>query len=101
MNCAFSSHKPRRRKVHASPLRSRLGKRAQCRSDPVMGDEKYIRLDPARMGFKFVGKVPTEQQSTLLRALEALKRDMGSAWDSQLAAKEIFWLNIWQHEDDI
>jgi hypothetical protein len=66
-----------------------------------MGDEKYIRLDPARMGFKFVGKVPTEQQSTLLRALEALKRDMGSAWDSQLAAKEIFWLNIWQHEDDI
>jgi hypothetical protein len=66
-----------------------------------MGDEKYVRLDPARMGFRFVGKVPTEQQSMLLRALQALKRDIGARWDSQLAAKEIFWLNLWQHEDDI
>jgi hypothetical protein len=69
--------------------------------EPAMGDEKYVRLDPARMGFTFVGKAPAEQQSLLSRALQALQRDMGAAWDSQLAAKEIFWLNLWQHEDDI
>jgi len=66
-----------------------------------MGDKKYIKLNPAKMGFKFRGVVPPKWQSILLDALEALKRDMGASWNSRLLEKEIFWLNVWQDEDDL
>lgn len=66
-----------------------------------MGDKKYVKLKPAKMGFTFLGMVPPKRQSMLVEALETVKRDMGTSWHSRLAAKEIFWLNIWQDEDDV
>jgi hypothetical protein len=66
-----------------------------------MADKKYVKLNPKKMGYKFRGVVKPKQQSMLFAALTTLKRDMGASWDSRLAAKEIFWLNIWQAEDDI
>jgi hypothetical protein len=66
-----------------------------------MADKKYVKLNPKKMGYKFRGVVPTKRQSTLFAALAVLKEDMGAGWDSHLAAKEIFWLNIWQEEGDI
>ena len=66
-----------------------------------MGDKKYVRLNAAKMGFEFLGVVPPKRQSMLFRALEALKREMGPKWKSRLSEKEIFWLNVWQHEDDV
>lgn len=65
-----------------------------------MGDEKYMKLDPTRMGFRFLGAVPSEAQPILKRAFKALKRDMGPLWDEQLSKKEIFWLNVWQEEKE-
>ena len=66
-----------------------------------MADKKYVKLKPAKMGFTFRGVVPPKRQSILFNALEILKRDMGESWNSRLAKKEIFWLNVWQDEDDI
>ncbi|MBI3653648.1 MAG: hypothetical protein HY231_21665 [Acidobacteria bacterium] len=63
-------------------------------------DKKYVKLNPLNMGFQFWGVVPAKQQAMLLKAFETLKRDMGVRWDSQLSEKEIFWLNVWQDEDD-
>ncbi len=65
-----------------------------------MSDEKYFKLDPARMGFRFLGAVPSETQPILKRAFQILKRDMGAGWDTQLAQKEIFWLNVWQDRNE-
>ena len=64
-----------------------------------MGDKKYAKLDPDKMGFKYRGVVPRKRQAMLVAAFEALKRGMGAAWKSRLSEKEIFWLNVWQEED--
>jgi hypothetical protein len=63
-----------------------------------MADKKYVRLNPKKMGFKFLGVVKPKRQSLLYDALKTAKKDMGASWKSRLAAKEIFWLNIWQDE---
>ena len=64
-------------------------------------DKKYIKLNPHKMGFKFRGGVPRKEQSILSDALKALKKDMRGSWQTRLSRKEIFWLNVWQDEDDI
>jgi len=66
-----------------------------------MSDKKYVKLNPKKMGFKFRGVVPPKRQSLLFDAFESLKKDMGASWNSRFEAKEIFWINIWQDEDDI
>lgn len=53
------------------------------------------------MGFKFLGMLPPKRRPMLFAALETVKRDMGASWNSRLAGKEVFWLNIWQDEADI
>ena len=63
-----------------------------------MADKKYVRLNPKKMGFKFLGVVKPKRQSLLYGALKTVKKDMGASWKSRLAAKEIFWLKIWQDE---
>lgn len=65
-----------------------------------MDDRDYIKLKPALMGFRYVGTVPDEARPLLRRAYEDLKRTMGDAWDAQIAAKEICWMNIWQEDDE-
>lgn len=65
-----------------------------------MSDADFVKLDPAKMGFRFMGQVPAEAQAMLRKALAALKADMGAAWDKHVASKEIFWLNIWQDDED-
>lgn len=66
-----------------------------------MGDKKYVKLNPLKMGFEFRGVVPPKQQSILRDAFEAVKRDMGAGWKSRLSKKEIFSLEVWQEEEDI
>jgi hypothetical protein len=51
------------------------------------------------MGVKFRGVVPPNPQSMRVDSLETVKRDMSANWNSRLAAKETFRLNIWQDED--
>ena len=65
-----------------------------------MNDRDYVKLNPALMGFKVVGKVPSTVQPLLVRAYESLKRDLGRKWDEQIAAREICWMNIWQEDDE-
>jgi len=67
----------------------------------AMGDKKYVKLNPKNMGVTFLGVLPPKRQSLLLDTLRILKRAMRAGWASRLAAKEIFWLNLWQDEDDI
>jgi hypothetical protein len=68
---------------------------------PRMADETYVKLDPAKMGYKVCGTVPPEQQSMLFEAFESLKRNMGSRrWNYRLRSKKIFWINIWQEDED-
>ena len=66
-----------------------------------MGDKKYVKLKPAKMGFEFLGVVKPKRRSMLVAAFETIKRDMGASWNSRLEGKEVFWLNIWQDEADI
>lgn len=66
-----------------------------------MGDKKFVELKPRKMGMEYLGTISPKRQSLLLHALEIVKADMGKSWASRLAAKEIFWLNIWQDEDDV
>lgn len=65
-----------------------------------MGDKKYVKLNPLKMGFTFLGMVPPKRQSMLVDAFETVKRDMGAIWDSRLSEKDVFWLNVWANEDD-
>jgi hypothetical protein len=64
-----------------------------------MNDEDYFHLDPRRMGFQIVGTVAPSDQTTLLQSFQLLKDQMGKRWDEQIAAKEIFWLNVWQQAE--
>jgi hypothetical protein len=64
-------------------------------------DKIYVKLNARKMGFKFRGRVPRKGQLILLDALKAVKKDMRASWQSRLSGKEIFWLNLWQDEDDI
>ncbi|MDP2801475.1 MAG: hypothetical protein Q8O26_06285 [Phreatobacter sp.] len=66
----------------------------------TMDDRDYIKLKPALMGFRYVGTVPDEARPLLRRAYDDLKRTMGDAWDEQIAAKEICWMNIWQDDEE-
>lgn len=65
-----------------------------------MADKKYVKLKPWKMGFEFLGTLRLGRQSLLLDVLEGLKRDMGESWAVRLAAREIFWLNVWHDEAD-
>jgi hypothetical protein len=65
-----------------------------------MSDAKYVRLDPSKMGFRYLGRVPPQRQQMLFDLFATLKKQMGKEWTSRLSAKEIFWLNIWQGEGD-
>ena len=66
-----------------------------------MADETYVKLNPAKMGYKVCGTVPPEQQSMLFEAFESLKTNMGSRrWNYRLRSKKIFWINIWQEDED-
>jgi len=66
-----------------------------------MGDKKYVKLNPAKMGYKFRGMLPLEQRSILFDAFESLKRNMGTRrWNYRLKAKRIFWINVWQEDED-
>ena len=78
-----------------------IGKNTAQHGSASMADEKYVRLNVKKMGFKFRGVVKPKRQSLLYAALETARRDMGASWKSRVAAKEIFWLNIWQEEEDI
>ena len=65
-----------------------------------MSDQRYMRLDPERMGFRFLGAVAHDVQLVLTRAFEILKDHMGPVWNAQIRKKEIFWLNVWQDDKD-
>lgn len=65
-----------------------------------MNDRDYVKLQPALMGFRYVGTVPQEARPLLTRAYEDLKRGMGGKWDAQIAAREICWMNVWQEDDE-
>ena len=67
----------------------------------MVPDEKYVKLNPANMGFKFRGMLPEKQQSILFDAFESLKKNMGSRrWSYRLRAKKIFWINVWQEDEE-
>lgn len=65
-----------------------------------MNDSDYVKLKPELMGFRYVGTVPQEARPLLTRAYDDLKRSMGAAWDQQIAAGEICWMNIWQEDEE-
>lgn len=65
-----------------------------------MPDQDYVELDPAVMGFTYRGKVAPAGEAILARAFEVLKAGMGKSFDKQVKAGEIFWLNVWQDDDD-
>jgi len=65
-----------------------------------MHDRDYVKLQPAQMGFRYVGSVPADARPLLTRAYESLKRDMGPKWDAQIAAGEICWMNVWQEDEE-
>jgi hypothetical protein len=66
-----------------------------------MGDEQYVKLDPARMGFEVRGTLAPIEQSMLRDAFESLKKNMGSRrWNYRLRAKKIFWINVWQEDEE-
>lgn len=66
-----------------------------------MGDKKYVKLNPAKMGYKFRGMLPLKQRSILFDAFEFVKKNMGSRrWNYRLKAKKIFWINLWQEDED-
>jgi hypothetical protein len=65
-----------------------------------MHDRDYVKLQPATMGFRYVGTVPNEARPLLTRAYESVKREMGSKWEAQIAAREICWMNIWPEDDE-
>jgi hypothetical protein len=64
-----------------------------------MPDQDYVKLDPARMGFSYRGRLSNTDEATLQTALAQLKETIGSSWDRSIRKKEIFWLNIWQEDD--
>lgn len=66
-----------------------------------MSDKKYVKLNPKKMGFEYLGMVPQKRQALLVDALEAIKRDLGADWNARLDAREIFWINLWQDPDDV
>ena len=66
-----------------------------------MADEEYVKLNPAKMGYKFRGMLPQKQHSILFDAFESLKRNMGTRrWNYRLRAKKIFWINVWQEDEE-
>jgi hypothetical protein len=65
-----------------------------------MGDKKYAKLKPAKMGFRFLELLPEKRRALLSDALDTLTRDMGASWNTRVAGKEIFWINLWQDEED-
>src|SRR5689334_1931644 len=66
-----------------------------------MGDKKYVRLDPAKMGYKVYDTLPVEQHSLFFNSFECLKRNIGARrWNYRLNAKRIFWINLWQEDQD-
>jgi hypothetical protein len=65
-----------------------------------MSDKDYVELNPEKMGFRFAGMVAPPQQALLRETLAALRKDMGSRWEEQIAEREIFWINIWQDDED-
>lgn len=74
---------------------------ANNRETVRMADEKYVKLSPATMGYKFRGKLPQKEQSLLYDSFELLKRNMGTRrWNYRLRAKKIFWINVWQEDED-
>jgi hypothetical protein len=65
-----------------------------------MADKDFVKLDPAKMGFHYLGSVPEADQGVLQRAFDTLKADMGKALDEHVKAGEIFWMNVWQDDTD-
>ena len=66
-----------------------------------MGDEQYVKLDPSRMGFEVCGTLAPAEQSLLRDAFQSLKKNMGGRrWNYRLRAKKIFWINVWQEDEE-
>lgn len=65
-----------------------------------MGDKKFVKLKPWKMGFEYLGMVGRKRQLLLHQVLTNVQEGMGREWDARLLAKEIFWLNLWQDEAD-
>jgi hypothetical protein len=64
-------------------------------------DEQYVKLNPGRMGFEFRGTLALAEQSMLRDAFESAKKSMGSRrWNYRLRAKKIFWINLWQEDEE-
>jgi hypothetical protein len=66
-----------------------------------MGDKKYVKLNPDKMGFEYLGMLAPKRQTLLVDAFESVKKDLGADWNARIEAKEIFWINLWQDPDDI
>ena len=66
----------------------------------MLDDAIYAKLDPSKMGFRYLGSVPPDAQDMLRRAFADLKAKLGAEWDAHVASKEIFWLNVWQEDED-
>lgn len=72
----------------------------RARKPARLTDLEYSRLDPERMGFLTFGTLAPAEQKLLTHAFHVLKAKMGMRYDAHVAAREIFWLNIWQDEDE-
>lgn len=67
----------------------------------MANDERYVKLDPATMGFELRGTLVPSAQSMLRDVFERAKENMGARrWNYRRRAKKIFWINLWQEDEE-